>query len=195
MDPQCENYRDKARRKHLEYIAKKEAEEKKNKEEIDRKDKEDELVKRELINKQNNVTAITLEIEQNLDSLHFESSLDNILFTLTIINSLIENNISLLNEFDKIEEIREQVLNLVSILNRISERHNFTDLESLRLISNIMKNIFTLVEIKIDIELMDTSKDIEVAREIQKGFLDTSKDIAFARKIQNKLNKKRFLDD
>lgn len=191
MDPAYEIYRERARKRHQEHLAQKEAEEKKIKEEIEKKEKENELIRRDLLNKQNNVTAIALEIEQNLDSLQFESSLDNILFTLTIINSLIENNINLLNEFDKTEEIREHVLNLVNILNEISERHKSTDLESLRLISNLMKNIFSLVEINIDIELMDTTNDLEVAKEIQKGFIDTSKDIEFARKLQKELNKKK----
>jgi len=190
MDPQYEIYRERARRRHQEYIAQKEAEETKIKEEKELKEREEELFRNELINKQNNAMAITLEIEQNLDSLQFESTTDNIIFTLTIIHSLIENNLVLLKEFDKIEELKEHVLNLVNILNDISERHNSKDLETLRQISNLMKNIFELVEVNIDIELMDTSKDIEFAHEIQKGFVDTTKDIEFARKLQKQLNRK-----
>ena len=57
---------------------------------------------------------------------------------------------------------------LVEVLNKMHEKHK-NNLDNVRTISLIIKDIFKLTEVDIPIEVMDVSDDENVARQIQEN--------------------------
>ncbi len=148
------DYREIARKKHQEFLMKKEEELRIQKE------KEDEIIRRDTM-----ALNICMEIADNIDSIQLNSNQDNILLSLINIESIIHNNINFIKEQNKLITIQDNVLDLVNILNKLNENGN-KDLTLIHNISNIMNQIFSLLEIHIDIESMDTSQDEKMAKEM-----------------------------
>lgn len=141
----------------------------KQKEEEERQKQEIQRRLDEASMKKNKVMSIIWEIEENVDNLQMNYNSENILYNLTLIESLIHNNIEFLKTEDKLGELQTIVLNLIDILNMLNEnKEDKKDLNVLKNISVLMKNIFELVDLDIKIELMDTSNDENFAKEFNK---------------------------
>ncbi len=194
---QLEEYRKKARLRYENEVMKREKEER----EIEDKLKEEERIRLEEIKrkndeetiKNNKALSVLLEIEEHVDSLQFNNSLDNILFELILIESLIQINIDFLKEMDKISDLQNTIMNLVNILNMIHENNNNNtkDLMILKNISEKIKNIFDLIGLDIKIEIMDTYNDENFAKEFENKLklIDIKNDEDFAKEFHKKINK------
>jgi hypothetical protein len=148
------DYKDIARKKHQEFLMKKEEELR-----IER-EKEEEIIRQETM-----AINICLEINDNIDSIQINNNHDNILISLINIESIIHKNIAFIKEKGKLVTIQDSILELVNILNKLNENGN-KDVTMIQNISNIMTQIFNLLEIHIDIESMDTSQDEQLAKEL-----------------------------
>ena len=148
------DYREIARKKHQEFLMKKEEELRIQRE------KEEEIIRQETM-----AVNICLEINDNIDSIQINNNPDNILISLINIESIIHKNITFIKEKSKLVIIQDSILELVNILNKLNENGN-KDVTMIQNISNIMNQIFNLLEIHIDIESMDTSQDEQFAKEL-----------------------------
>ncbi len=194
---QLDEYRKRARLRYENEVMKREKEER----EIEEKLKEDERLRLEEIKrkndeetiKNNKALSVLLEIEEHVDSLQFNNSLDNILFELILIESLIQINIEFLKEMDKMNDLQNTIMNLVNILNMIHENNNKNtkDLMILKNISEKIKNIFDLIGLDIKIEIMDTYNDENFAKEFENKLklIDIKNDEDFAKEFHKKINK------
>lgn len=167
-------------RKKKEYEQKEE--ERKRLEENQRKIDEENIKKHKIL-------SIFLEIEDHIDNIQTNNSSENILYCLTMIESIIQININFLKKEDKIQELQNTVFNIINILNMLHENSNKKDLIVLKNISEIMKIIFNLIGLDIEIELMNTTNDEEFANEINRKLIDTTNDENFAKEINEEINK------
>lgn len=168
-----EEYRKKARERYETERIKKEREQR----ELEEKQKEEEHKRLEEIQrkideenaKKHKVLSVIWEIEDHMDSLQFNNTSENILYSLSMIESLLQTNITNLKEGNKLNELQNTILNLIDILNMLNENNSDKkDLTVLKGISETMKTIFDLVELNIKIELMDTTNDENFAKEFNK---------------------------
>jgi hypothetical protein len=168
-----EEYRKRARERYETERIKKEREQR----EIEERHKEEERKKLEEIQKKideqnakkHKALSILWEVEEHIDSLQFNNSSENIFYSLSMIESLLQININFLKEEEKINELHNIILNLINILNMLNENNNDKkDLTVLKGISETMKTIFKLAELDIKIELMDTTNDENFAKEFNK---------------------------
>lgn len=116
--------------------------------------------------------------EENDDVLSFLSSIDTSLIELEesydaiellkMMESQIETIIDLVKKHNKLSILQEKMSSLVEVLNKMHEKHK-NNLENVKTISLIIKDIFKLTEVDIPIEVMDVSDDENVARQIQEN--------------------------
>lgn len=193
---QLDEYRKRARLRYENDVMKREKEER----EIEEKLKEEERIRLEEIkrkideenSKNNKALTILLEIEEHVDSLQLDNSLDNVLCEIILIESLILINIEFIKEMKKMSDLQDTIMNLVNILNMIHENNNNTkDLLILKNISEKIKNIFDLIGLDIKIELMDTDNDENFAKDFEDKLklIDIQNDEAFAKEFHKKINK------
>jgi len=113
--------------------------------------------------------------EENDEVLSFLTSIDSSLIELEsndtiellkIMESQIESIIDLVKKHNKLSILQEKMSSLVEVLNKMHEKHK-NNLENVKTISLIIKDIFKLTEVDIPIEIMDVSDDENVARQIQ----------------------------
>jgi len=113
--------------------------------------------------------------EENDEVLSFLTSIDSSLIELEsndtiellkIMESQIESIIDLVKKHNKLSILQEKMSSLVEVLNKMHEKHK-NNLNNVRTISLIIKDIFKLTEVDIPIEIMDVSDDENVARQIQ----------------------------
>ncbi len=176
-------YKDIAKKKHLEYLKTTQ----KNKIEQEKEDIEIKKIQEEIVKKENLSLSIILEITENIDVIQTNYSYETLICCLSHIESIIMTNIDLIKE-SKFKETQGLILNLVNVINLLNENDKNKDLNIVKLISNFMENIFTFLELDIDIELMDTSDDEKYAceiNELQKANL-IKEDIELAKKLSNK---------
>lgn len=150
-------YKEIARAKYQIYSENKKKQELIKEQEHKKQEMLEELIKeREL--KYNNIIN---EIEELIISLEINNLPEIIKVNLNLIQNIIQNNIIIIKEHN-INNIQNMTLNIIDILNKHSEIIKL----DVKNISVIMKEIFILVEMDIDIELMDTSNDEEYARKL-----------------------------
>ena len=115
--------------------------------------------------------------EENDDVLSFLTSIDSSLIELEsndtiellkIMESQIESIIHLVKKHNHLPTLQEKMSSLVEVLNKMHDRHK-NNLENVRTIALIIKDIFKLTEVDIPIEVMDVSDDENVARQIQEN--------------------------
>ena len=113
--------------------------------------------------------------EENDEVLSFLTSIDSSLIELEsndtiellkMMESQIETIIDLVKKHNKLSILQEKMSSLVEVLNKMHEKHK-NNLDNVRTISLIIKDIFKLTEVDIPIEIMDISDDENVARQIQ----------------------------
>ena len=115
--------------------------------------------------------------EENDDVLSFLTSIDSSLIELEsndtiellkIMESQIESIIHLVKKHNHLPTLQEKMSSLVEVLNKMHERHK-NNLDNVKMIALIIKDIFKLTEVDIPIEVMDVSDDENVARQIQEN--------------------------
>jgi len=115
--------------------------------------------------------------EENDDVLSFLTSIDSSLIELEsndtiellkIMESQIESIIHLVKKHNHLSTLQEKMSSLVEVLNKMHERHK-NNLDNVKMIALIIKDIFKLTEVDIPIEVMDVSDDENVARQIQEN--------------------------
>ena len=115
--------------------------------------------------------------EENDDVLSFLTSIDSSLIELEsndtiellkIMESQIESIINLVKKHNHLPTLQEKMSSLVEVLNKMHERHK-NNLDNVKMIALIIKDIFKLTEVDIPIEVMDVSDDENVARQIQEN--------------------------
>jgi len=115
--------------------------------------------------------------EENDEVLSFLTSIDSSLIELEsndtiellkIMESQIETIIDLVKKHNKLSILQEKMSSLVEVLNKMHEKYK-NNLDNVRTIALIIKDIFKLTEVDIPIEIMDISDDENVARQIQEN--------------------------
>ena len=113
---------------------------------------------------ENKIESINESINEIINFIEFDNTIEVLLSNLSIIQNIIQENIQFIKE-NNMKEIQGNIINIIYILNIHTEniKYNLDDVNS---ISQIMKDIIKLTELEIDIELMDTSKDEDFARSL-----------------------------
>jgi len=112
-----------------------------------------------------NIDVFFIELDETINEL---KKSNDIFLILQMIQTRIMSVIELLREHNRLPEIQDRVLIFVDILNKSHEDKNKTkDSTYVSQVSNIVKNIFELCEVDVEIEAMDTSEDDEFARKLQ----------------------------
>jgi len=148
------DYKEIAKMKYEKYLNEKKEEE--NKRLID------EIIKNEEIE---SINDFYIDLGVSIDELNPKLDL---IEQLKLIESKIESIIELIKKYDRFSELQNKIPTLVDILNKTSEL-NKKKLNYINNVGNIIKDIFKLCEVDIEIELMDTSKDDEYAKKIQEN--------------------------
>jgi len=111
------------------------------------------------------IDVFFIELDETINEL---KKSDDIFLILQMIQTRIMSVIELLREHNRLPEIQDRVLIFVDILNKSHEDKNKKkDTTYVSQVSNIVKNIFELCEVDVEIETMDTSEDDEFARKLQ----------------------------
>ena len=110
-------------------------------------------------------TAIYNIIDEHIELIELDTDYEHIILNLLSINTIIETHIWFINKIK--EKLQDKIMNLVNILNSINKKIT-RNLDYVNQTSILMKSIFELLEIEIDVELMDTSNDEEFAKNLAK---------------------------
>ena len=111
------------------------------------------------------IDVFFIELDETINEL---KKSNEIFLILQMIQTRIMSVIELLREHNRLPEIQDRVLIFVDILNKSHEDKNKKkDTTYVTQVSNIVKNIFELCEVDVEIETMDTSEDDEFARKLQ----------------------------
>ena len=149
-----------------------------------RKEKEEEAKQQVFIQGQ------MLIIDEAISSFKTDKTDDNIMMILTIINGCIENIQSMWSNDDiKI------VTNLVIAFSNEVDANNGHRVKGLDTIANVkilkeaFEQIFGLLKLQVDIQILDTDKDEEIARQLEADIhvINTDRDEEIARNLQNGL--------
>jgi hypothetical protein len=147
-------YRENARMKYERHIKQKEEQESAK------------LAEEMKFNEENdNVLSLLVSIDASL--IELEESYDAIEL-LKMMESQIESMIDLVKKHNKLSILQEKMSSLVEVLNKVQEKYK-NNLDNVRTIALIIKDIFKLTEVDIPIEVMDVSDDEKVARQIQEN--------------------------
>jgi len=146
-------YRENARMKYEKHIKQKEEESTKLAEEMKFNEEND------------NILSFLVSIDSSL--IELEESYDAIEL-LKMMESQIESMIDLVKKHNKLSILQEKMSSLVEILNKIHDKQK-NNLENVKTVSLIIKDIFKLTEVDIPIEIMDVSDDENIARQIQEN--------------------------
>jgi len=147
-------YRDHARMKYERHIKQKEEEESTKLAEEMKFNEENDNVLSFLVS----IDASLIELEESYDAIEI----------LKMMESQIESIIDLVKKHNKLSILQEKMSSLVEVLNKMHEKHK-NNLENVKTISLIIKDIFKLTEVDIPIEVIDVSDDENVARQIQEN--------------------------
>jgi hypothetical protein len=111
------------------------------------------------------IDVFFIELDETINEL---KKSDDIFLILQMIQTRIMSVIELLREHNRLPEIKDSLNVLYKILDKSHEDKNKKkDTTYVSQVSNIVKNIFELCEVDIEIETMDTSEDDEFARKLQ----------------------------
>jgi len=111
------------------------------------------------------IDVFFIELDETINEL---KKSNDIFLILQMIQTRIMSVIELLREHNRLSEIQDRVLIFVDILNKSHEDKNKKkDTTYVSQVSNIVKNIFELCEVDVEIEAMDISEDDEFARKLQ----------------------------
>jgi hypothetical protein len=111
------------------------------------------------------VDVFFIELDESINEL---KSSDDIFLILQIIQTRIQSIIELVREHERLSEIQDRVLVFVDIMNKSHEDSSKKkDSTYVSQVSSIVKSIFELCEVDVEIEAMDTSEDDEFARKLQ----------------------------
>jgi hypothetical protein len=159
MDNELKKFREDAAKKYEQYRQQKEAEE------AVKAFEESEKVANELKITQESdaINSFFIEIDTAINEL---KTSDDIFLILQIIQTRIISIIELLREHNRLSEIQDKVLIFVEIMNNL-HANKTKDITYVSQVNTIVKNIFELCEVEIEIELMDTSEDDDFAMKLQ----------------------------
>jgi len=111
------------------------------------------------------IDVFFIELDETINEL---KKSDDIFLILQMIQTRIMSVIELIREHNRLPEIKDSLNILYKILDKSHEDKNKKkDTTYVSQVSNIVKNIFELCEVDIEIETMDTSEDDEFARKLQ----------------------------
>jgi hypothetical protein len=111
------------------------------------------------------IDVFFIELDETINEL---TKSDDIFLILQMIQTRIISVIELLREHNRLPEIKDSLNVLYKILDKSHEDKNKKkDTTYVSQVSNIVKNIFELCEVDVEIETMDTSEDDEFARKLQ----------------------------
>jgi hypothetical protein len=159
MNNELKKFREDAAKKYEQYRQQKEAEE------AVKAFEESEKVAKELKITQETEAINTFFIEIDTAINEIKTSND-IFLILQIIQTRIISIIELLREHNRLNEIQDKVLIFVEIMNNLHSNKT-KDITYVSQVNTIVKNIFELCEVEIEIELMDTSDDDDFAMKLQ----------------------------
>ena len=119
---------------------------------------------------QNSIIKIDLDVSiTNLETTN------DIELDLQMIRSSIESFIGVLKNNDRLNELQTKITILVEILNKLHASKTKSS-SYVGTIQKIVQEIFTICEVDIPIEPMDTSEDDEYARKLQEEFYNLQLD-------------------
>jgi len=137
----------------------------------------EEEAKKKALDAENEAKTLKFTVETELidvffieldDTINELTKSDDIFLILQMIQTRIISVIELLREHNRLPEIKDSLNVLYKILDKSHEDKNKKkDTTYVSQVSNIVKNIFELCEVDIEIEPMDTSEDDEFARKLQ----------------------------
>jgi hypothetical protein len=173
LDPLA-NYRQMAAERHKKYMEK----QKRERDELDRIAAEklaEELKEQEIKEQEERLQQI--KIKDDMDTIDFfmddlDISIINIhesediFMALRLIESKLETIINIVKEYDRLKDVQNKIISLVEVLNKLFEDKKKNS-KYVSEINNIVKEIFKLSEIDVNIELMDTTEDEKFAKELQ----------------------------
>lgn len=119
----------------------------------------------ELKEKEENTTVdlFLAELSDTFSTLAYVSDLE---LSLQMMAGGISSIIDLIKSNNRMDELKMIVVGLVEILNKIHE-NSHKSAAQVRMIKEAVQQIFSICEVKIEIEAMDTSEDEETAQKIQ----------------------------
>jgi len=109
------------------------------------------------------IGSFLLELDTSINDL---INSNDIFLILQIIQSKIESIIKLIKEHDRLSEIQDRILIFIEILNK-SHQDKKNNTKYVSQVSKIVKYIFELCEVDVEIEEMDTSNDDNFALKLQ----------------------------
>lgn len=174
VDP-IANYRQMAAERHKKYLEKQKKEQfeldriaaEKLAEEMKLKDEEDEKIRLEQLKLTEDMETIDFFMDDLDISIINLKDTDDIFMSLQLIESKLETIIKLVKELNRLKDVQNKVISLVEVLNSVFEDKNKKNPKYVASVNKIVKDIFTLAEVDVNIELMDTSDDENFAKELQ----------------------------
>ena len=113
------------------------------------------------------IDSFLSELEVSIISIE---NTDDIFLSLQMIQIQIDSMIVLVKKHNKFKDIQDLVIIFVDIMNKVFENKKHKSPKYIQDIQKIVKEIITLTEVDIEIEMMDTSKDDIFAKELQESF-------------------------
>lgn len=154
-------YRRLAKEKHQQYLNEKQA--------IEDKKIADELKIKE---EQESIELFFTDLDVSITNLETTNDIE---LDLQMIRSSIESFIGVLKNNDRLNELQTKITILVEILNKLHASKTKSS-SYVGTIQKIVQEIFTICEVDIPIEPMDTSEDDEYARKLQEEFYNLQLD-------------------
>ena len=158
------DYRKIAQLKHQKYQEKKEQE---VRDELERIEKEvAEKMAEDMINQDeiNQIDNFFSELELSIISIE---TTDDIFLSLQMIQIQIDSMIELIKKQNKLKNIQDLIITFVDVMNKVFENKKHKSPKYIQDIQKIVKEIITLTEVDIEIEMMDTIDDEKVANDLQ----------------------------
>ena len=112
------------------------------------------------------IDSFLSELEVSIISIE---NTDDIFLSLQMIQIQIDSMIVLVKKHNKFKDIQDLVIIFVDIMNKVFENKKHKSPKYIQDIQKIVKEIITLTEVDIEIEMMDTSKDDIFAEELQES--------------------------
>ena len=134
---------------------------------------EEKRVKEDETRRKQEEDRINNELERTFECTNvWDEYLANFPFTIVDMNKIermLRDTIALFKKYDRMDELQKRTMQLIDILNLQQEelRSNANDV---RKMADCMKNIISLTELEVEIDIMDVSRDVEMALHLQEDF-------------------------
>jgi hypothetical protein len=156
-------YRRLAKEKHQQYLNEKHQQYLNEKQAIEDKKIADEIKIKE---EQESIELFFVDLDVSITNLETTNDIE---LDLQMIRSSIESFIGVLKNNNRLNELQTKITILVEILNKLHASKTKSS-SYVGTIQKIVQEIFTICEVDIPIEPMDTSEDDEYARKLQEEF-------------------------